>query len=217
MSSRSGAYSRTPGTPPIMLGRRETAATGAGSRDIAVGVAALLPTTPPLAAGSGVTTPPATGREPAVDRKADGAKSATRGEESMAPYSEPSSKNGRDGGGGGGGQTSDAGVAREDSTGKKRPYTTERDNAKDLAQYLGVPGPDNDNGSSGNRRGGKRGVGGSTLGTMEERHEGDREGGESQVRGSQQEIRRSRASMYIKLDRETIEKTKATLHPTHPH
>ena len=195
VSPKNGAHSRTPGTPPVVLGRREIAATGEGSRGNAVGVAPPLPTTPPPAAVRGVITPLAPGRALETDSNADGANSIRRGEEPVAPCFEPSIRNGGGGGGGGGcGRGSDAGVARADGTGKKRPYTSERNNAKDLAQYLGVPGPDNDNGSSGTGGGGravtggeKRGVGGLTLATMDEKNERHGEGSESQVRGTLQD------------------------------
>lgn len=183
-----------------MLGRREaaaavTAAAAAGSRETDVEVAAPLPTTPPPASGRDVTTPPAPARALVGASKADGAKLVSRGEASIAPCSEPPHEDGGDGGGDR--RSSSADVARKNRTGsKKRPYTTERKHAKDLAQYLGVSGPDNDNGSGGTeewggdtRRGEKRGAGGSALEVVGERDERDGTGGEGQVRGSRQGVR----------------------------
>eukprot|EP00752_Nemacystus_decipiens_P007697 g6880.t1 len=183
LSTINGPDPRTPGMPPTMLRTRETAATGAGSRETRIGVGAALPSTPPPASGREVTTPPAPGRAQVAATKAEGAESTGRSEASMAPHSEPSSRDGGDSGGSGG-------QISEDSSGiKKRPYTTERNNAKDLAQYLGVSGTGNDNGSNGTgagdgatRGGRKRGLGGSMLGTMDERSERDAEGVESQER-----------------------------------
>ena len=195
--TRTSAYSRAQTTPRSMRGRREAAAPTPRGTDVEVGPA--RPSISPTAPGRDITTPPATGRA-LVER-------VSRGGASMAPFSEPSHRDGSDGGARG--RSSNAGVARENSTGSnKRPYTTERNNAKDLAQYLGVPGPDNDSGSSrtgGIRGGGKRGVGELTLAAMSERDKGDREGDEGQVSGNRQGVRRSRALNAHGARREPLE------------
>lgn len=193
--SRNGGDSHAPETPPTpaTLGRRaRAAATAKGSREADVGAATPLPTTPPQTFARKVATPPAPGTASKEASKADGAKPSTGDEASKAPFAEPCTRDGGSGGGGGGdGRISSAGGARENIPGnKERPYTTERNNAKDLAQYLGVSGPDNDSGSGGAgsrgrgvRGGGKRGVGGLMPGEMDEYAERNEEDGEGQVRG----------------------------------
>eukprot|EP00903_Cladosiphon_okamuranus_P017392 g16020.t2 len=126
-----------------------------------------------------VTTPPTPRRALVETSNADGAKAVGHGEASVAPHPDPPKRD--EGHGDGGERSSSAGAARESRTGsKKRPYTTERNNAKELARYLGVSGPDNDNGrgGTGDARGGKkRGAGGGAQEVMGERDEKDGEGG----------------------------------------
>lgn len=193
LRARSLAYSRATAAPSTTPGSRETSevasqAAAAGSR----GAAAPLPTTPPTGSVKEVATPPTPGSGVVSAGRTGGANSASRRVGSMAPYSEPLSGDGGTGDGGGG--SSSARLGREsDTSSKPRPFTTERNNAKDLAQYLGVSGPDNGNGSGGIgggarkiRGGGKKGVEGLTLGPMEEQEERDKGNDEDQVRGRRQ-------------------------------
>lgn len=201
LHTRNRDYSRATATPPSILGSRETARTGqtaaADTRETDVRVAAPLSTAPPPASARETTLPPAHGRAVVAAGRTGSADCVSRGEASVAPHSEPSSGDLGDGDGGGG--SSGARVARESGTSsKKRPFTTERNNAKDLAQYLGVSGPDNDSGGTregggGTRRANTREVGGLTLGVMDELNERDGEGSEDQVRGRRQGVRCFRA------------------------
>ncbi|CAN0055726.1 unnamed protein product [Scytosiphon promiscuus] len=153
-------------------------------------------------AGNGETTPPlnitpepssaiAASNGPAASARV--AAAGSRGDDDrdsllVAPASEPPRKGGNSGVGEVGGVGSAGGAERgpddsvrsgpgrgdENDDGDRRPYTTERNNAKDLAQHLGVGGGDSgrDN-DSGERQGG-------TGGKVRER---DRAGGKGGLGG----------------------------------
>lgn len=215
LRSRSRGRPRLATTPPTTAGAAgepaPSAASAAGSLRQEDGrIATHLPGTPPPASARGivVATPPAASSRATAAAAAEAA-GRTGGEKradgaiaSLAPASEPA---GREGSGGvdksGSRPGSEAGVSSgaaldggnqgDGGAGDRtrRPCTTEKSNAKDLAQYLGVSGPDNDSGSASasggtgaRRAGGKRGVDGLPLGPMDEENESNAEGGQEEVR-----------------------------------
>lgn len=130
-------------TRPATLGRG-AGADGGGGIDMGGGpanIAMSLPTTPPPSARVVVA----------------GKGGRMSGEEgSFAPFSEPSHTGTTENIRGGGDEVGADGKRRRGSSQSKRPYTTERSNAEDLAQYLGVGGrADNEGGDNGGPAEGK--------------------------------------------------------------
>lgn len=186
---------RPRGTTPTTFGGRvhEKDRWGAGPRGSNTETMSVVPTTPPRTVYSTTVTADTAGGD-----SGDGGRLRNV---AMAPSSEPSGSN-KTGGGGGGG-TGDGGGGRGDvgrgGTGggadgsiTRRLHTTERNNAKDLAQYLGVSeeeshkeigGKTGGEEARGGRGRGKGGVDGRELAQMDGVHE-EGGGAESvQVRG----------------------------------
>ncbi|CAM9135722.1 unnamed protein product [Ectocarpus sp. 12 AP-2014] len=182
---------RPRGTTPKKFGERvhEQDRRGGGTRGSNTETMPVVLTTPPRTVSSTTVTADTAGGDSGDDGR--------RRNVAMAPFSEPSGSNKTGGGGPGGGGRGDSGGRRGDVDGggtgggadgstTRRLHTTEKNNAKDLAQYLGVSEEESRERISGRTGGeegrgergrGKEGVDGRKLAQMDGVHE---EGGSAE-------------------------------------